>query len=328
MNTSIVDLAVVLTFSYLLLSIIASTIHELFLTLIKARSRMLLKALNNMFFDETWKSETSKLLLNSPSIRALQQDAKKFPAYIPASSFASAILGIIRKGSTEPITVESIRVRLNDEQSLIKGEARIALLNILDSANNDYEKFIRGVESFYDSSMDRVSGWFKSRYQIYMLIISAFVSVFLNVDSIHLAQTLWADKVKLEQMANAAKNEFKNIEKTDKEIILNGSNNNPIIRIDIDKNTDTTTIGIDSALSLLKLQQKEIAKAMQKVKTSGLPMGWENRQAFIGAFKWEPRLAVRIAGWLITTLAVFMGAPTWFDILNKLVNLRGNGKKP
>ena len=328
MNTSIVDLAVVLTFSYLLLSIIASTIHELFLTLIKARSRMLLKALNNMFFDETWKSETSKLLLNSPSIKALQQDAKKFPAYIPASSFASAILGIIRNGSTDPITVESIRARLNDEQSLIKGEARIALLNILDSANNDYEKFIRGVESFYDSSMDRVSGWFKSRYQIYMLIISAFVSVFLNVDSIHLAQTLWADKVKLEQMANAAKNEFKNIEKTDKEIILNGSNNNPIIRIDIDKNTDTTTIGIDSALSLLKLQQKEIATAMQKVKTSGLPMGWENRQAFIGAFKWEPRLAVRIAGWLITTLAVFMGAPTWFDILYKLVNLRGNGKKP
>lgn len=328
MNTSIVDLAVVLMFSYLLLSIIASTIHELFLTIIKARSRMLSKALSNMFFDETWRAETSKLLLNSPSIKALQKDAGIFPAYIPASSFANAVLGIIRNGSTEPITVESIRAKLNDEQSLIKGEARIALLNILDSANNDYEKFIRGVESFYDSSMDRVSGWFKSRYQIYMLIISAFVSVFLNVDSIHLAQTLWADKVKLEQMANAAKNEFKNIEKTDKEIILSGSNNNPTIRIDIDKNTDTTTIGIDSALSLLKLQQKDIATAMQKVKTSGLPMGWENRQAFVGAFKWEPRLAVRIAGWLITTLAVFMGAPTWFDILNKLVNLRGNGKKP
>lgn len=328
MNTSIVDLAVVLTFSYLLLSIIASTIHELFLTLIKARSRMLLKALNNMFFDETWRAETSKLLLNSPSIRALQKDAGIFPAYIPASSFANAVLGIIRNGSTEPITVESIRAKLNDDQSLIKGEARIALLNILDAANNDYEKFISGVESFYNSSMDRVSGWFKSRYQIHMLIISAFVSVLLNVDSIHLAQTLWADKVKLEQMANAAKNEFKNIEKTDKEIILSGSNNNPTIRIDIDKNTDTTTIGIDSALSLLKLQQKDIATAMQKVKTSGLPMGWENRQAFVGAFKWEPRLAVRIAGWLITTLAVFMGAPTWFDILNKLVNLRGNGKKP
>jgi hypothetical protein len=328
MNTSIVDLAVVLMFSYLLLSIIASTIHELFLTLIKARSRMLLKALNNMFFDETWKSETSKLLLNSPSIRALQQDAQKFPAYIPASSFANAVLGIIRNGSTEPITVETIRAKLNDDKTLIKGEARIALLNILDAANNDYEKFIVGVESFYNSSMERVSGWFKSRYQIYMLIISAFVSVFLNVDSIHLAQTLWADKVKLEQMANAVKNEFRNIEKTDKEIIFNGSNNNPIIRIDIDKNTDTSTISIDSALSLLKIQQKDIAIAMQKVKASGLPMGWENRQAFIGAFKWEPRLAVRIAGWLITTLAVFMGAPTWFDILNKLVILRGNGKKP
>jgi hypothetical protein len=328
MNTSIVDLAVVLMFSYLLLSIIASTIHELFLTIIKARSRMLSKALSNMFFDETWRAETSKLLLNSPSIRALQKDAGIFPAYIPASSFANAVLGIIRNGSTEPITVESIRSKLNDDQSLIKGEARIALLNILDAANNDYEKFISGVESFYNSSMDRVSGWFKSRYQIHMLIISAFVSVLLNVDSIHLAQTLWADKVKLEQMANTATLQFKNIEKTENEIVLNGSEKNATIRIGINLTNDTTILSLDSALNLLKKQHEEAASAIQKFKSSGLPMGWENRQAFNSAFRWEPRLVVRIAGWLITTLAVFMGAPAWFDILNKLINLRGNGKKP
>lgn len=34
------------------------------------------------------------------------------------------------------------------------------------------------------------------------------------------------------------------------------------------------------------------------------------------------------AGWLITALAISLGAPFWFDLLNKLVQLRSSGKKP
>ncbi len=30
----------------------------------------------------------------------------------------------------------------------------------------------------------------------------------------------------------------------------------------------------------------------------------------------------------MSILAVFMGAPFWFDILNKIANLRGTGPKP
>jgi hypothetical protein len=35
-----------------------------------------------------------------------------------------------------------------------------------------------------------------------------------------------------------------------------------------------------------------------------------------------------VVGWLITGLAVALGAPFWFDLLNKLVNLRGSGPRP
>jgi hypothetical protein len=31
--------------------------------------------------------------------------------------------------------------------------------------------------------------------------------------------------------------------------------------------------------------------------------------------------------WIITALAIYMGAPFWFDILGKLVNVRSTGKK-
>jgi hypothetical protein len=36
----------------------------------------------------------------------------------------------------------------------------------------------------------------------------------------------------------------------------------------------------------------------------------------------------KIVGWLITALAVTLGAPFWFELLSKLVNVRGSGPKP
>ena len=36
----------------------------------------------------------------------------------------------------------------------------------------------------------------------------------------------------------------------------------------------------------------------------------------------------KIIGLLASILAIMMGAPFWFDLLNKISNLRGAGKKP
>jgi len=37
---------------------------------------------------------------------------------------------------------------------------------------------------------------------------------------------------------------------------------------------------------------------------------------------------LKIFGLLVTAYAVSFGAPLWFDLLNKLVNMRLAGKKP
>ena len=37
---------------------------------------------------------------------------------------------------------------------------------------------------------------------------------------------------------------------------------------------------------------------------------------------------LKAIGWLITALAVSLGGPFWFDLLNRLVDMRGAGKKP
>ena len=82
---------------------------------------------------------------------------------------------------------------------------------------------------------------------------------------------------------------------------------------------DTATISkmesdIKTSIETIKTTQAEIP--------SGLPLGWDNDH-----FGWD-NWHTKTAGWLITIFAIFMGAPFWFDLLNKISNLRGSGPKP
>jgi len=53
-------------------------------------------------------------------------------------------------------------------------------------------------------------------------------------------------------------------------------------------------------------------------------LGWS------GGTDWSDPIATmtRVAGWLVTVFAVSLGAPFWFDVLNKIVNVRWAGRRP
>jgi hypothetical protein len=58
-----------------------------------------------------------------------------------------------------------------------------------------------------------------------------------------------------------------------------------------------------------------------------LPIGWNEKGWFNGEqIKEQNGLLQAIFGWLMTGVAVAMGAPFWFDILGKLINVRNTGK--
>lgn len=71
-----------------------------------------------------------------------------------------------------------------------------------------------------------------------------------------------------------------------------------------------------------KAAAQQAADAIDDVKQLGLPIGWEKTPS-----KWDD-VDHRIGGWAITILALMLGAPFWFDLLNKFVNLRGSGAQP
>ena len=64
--------------------------------------------------------------------------------------------------------------------------------------------------------------------------------------------------------------------------------------------------------------QKQLTSATEAIGNLALPIGWVKAS-------FEP---ITILGWLITALAASLGAPFWFDLLNRFVNVRASGKAP
>ena len=61
-----------------------------------------------------------------------------------------------------------------------------------------------------------------------------------------------------------------------------------------------------------------------------MPLGWDSAPGRPDArwySSWHGRLEKSV-GWLMTALAITLGAPFWFDLLQKFMSLRTSGNKP
>jgi hypothetical protein len=54
-----------------------------------------------------------------------------------------------------------------------------------------------------------------------------------------------------------------------------------------------------------------------------LPIGWTSFPPALGAV-----FLLQVAGWLVTAATTLFGAPFWFDMLQRAVQMRGTGMKP
>ena len=66
-------------------------------------------------------------------------------------------------------------------------------------------------------------------------------------------------------------------------------------------------------------------KNLNEIQKLGLPVGWDRA---------DPRTIpnnfggwlIKIIGWLLTAIAISLGAPFWFDLLNKFMVVRSTVK--
>jgi len=231
-------------------------------------------------------------------------------------------VGILALETTNPKLSESLRTLITGtEEYIFEKERALAYAR-------------KQVETWFNNSMDRLSGWYKRKAQLTSFLIGLALALLLNVDSIQLASSLWREPTLRQALVQNAD-----------QFIL-----------------DTRELTTDPA------QPGEIVTALQaELDALNIPFGWDLEpieaaptgergellcalipgedqvwgipeqdsdgkviacQSFVNLPQGIGGWLGKIAGILMTSAAAAQGAPFWFDVLKRLINVRSSGANP
>ena len=307
LDSPIIDIAIGLSFLFFLLGLITSSINEIIHTWLKTRSKELKFAIQN-FLDRDW-DEIGDEIVNSPYVRSLKKDPDSFPSYIPSSSFAQSVIDVIKQSDDLPEKIDDIKDQIRKNE-LIKGDAEKWLLGMIDKSYGSLDKLYDNLEEAYNNAMDRVSGWYVRKVKRSILILSIITSVLLNIDTVDIVKSLWQNKENAKAFSSLVASSMENVSKNEDGFMITDDDGKVLYSVDNNEG-------------------KNISNVLKITNDFPIPYGW-NKQSldFFGQPKWILALLSKLVGWAITALAIFLGAPFWFDLLGKIVNLRGSGSKP
>lgn len=171
----------------------------------------------------------------------------------------------------------------------------LQLKALLIGAEDEVESFLAAAEKWFDDSMDRVSGWYKRNAQKISIVAAVVVTLALNAGAVRVAERLSDDpsvRAAVVAQAEAAVEEGKAEE---------GEPSQP------------------------QKAGEQVQTAFDKLDSRQLPLLWSDANSPFGS--WTV-FALTLPAWIITAIAISLGAPFWFDALSKLAHLRTTGKKP
>jgi hypothetical protein len=264
LNSTVLDVALGLVFCWGALALIASSVYESFASLLKLRANGLLKGVKELLNDQDFSGLAQSLYKNAlvnprdPGKADKESQLQAKPSYIQPKHFAAALLEAIQGA---PGTFEDLKPQID---AIKDDQIRTLLRNMYARAGGKLENIQTELASWFDAGMERVSGAYKRKAQLFSFLIAFAVAGALNIDTFHLSNALWTHSADI------------------------------------------------ASLAVTKSPEAALAELKQ------LPVGWTSGSSFS---------ALVLAGWLATACSALFGAPFWFGLLQRLVNLRGTGPK-
>ena len=288
----IIEVAIGLVFAYVLLSMLCTFLNEWVARLFSLRSKNLERGLKQLLADQE-KTGLAREVLGHHLIKGSAAKQKR-QSYIAPGTFARVLIDIIDEKSDGAAKAakagNDIKSALDKAQ--LPEEIKSAMSGLIDNVDTTINDLRTNLQTWFDSSMERISGWYKRQLQVISFAVALLLAVSLNVDTIAIGQSLWQNPVLRAEIANAA-----------------------AVAVEACKSKENP-----EECSFLEETEKD-RESLKK-----FPIGWtESTDGSPANGSWFP---VKIIGWLITALAVSLGAPFWFDVLDKLNSIRSSGIKP
>jgi hypothetical protein len=385
-GSQILGVATGLVLVYIVFALILTSCREILEARLKTRSTTLLQGLEEIFAGAGARKRVEEFY-DHPLIASLYRGtsfstakaARELPSYIPAGNFSSAVLSIYRTSNAAVLKIDALR---EDAVAALEKEPedRVAraLLHAIDAADGELDRVQKELEVWYDSVMDRVSGWYKRHTQNVLFASALAIAVLLNVNSVTIAQALYSDDALQERTLALA------LQLQSSEAAQAAAAGTPAARASQSKTepkqdvarSDPSGAGANSVEAADAAAPEEQAVAEQSttkgdeasapcgdssdvaafntcvrewdslLRSSGLPIGWNElgrarAKGFLGcpnlhqcavATSLGAALAslygilLLLVGYVATAAALTLGAPFWFDVLNKIMVIRSTVK--
>ena len=350
-GSTVIDVVIGLSFIYILLSLVCASLGEVISgTIFNFRARDLERGIKGILGD--W--ELTHQFYDHPAIRSLAVN-KERPDYIPSHTFARVVLDLTLRDTpsfyvVDPDDPYSLR-RLLEEPSTegVPDTLRRAMLDLYNESGGSLSDLREGIARWYDDCMDRVSGVYKRRVHVIIVVVAAAVTVAVNADTVGMARGIWnapflrETLADLERVSSLRDSSDRSIpfgiqavpaatptppyEPRPSPTPSQGANDATAAAVA----TPTPAPPVPSPTSFYYLDAPggTRQRLTRLAETTGFPLGWSSDSVMSDPRGVPTNLSgwlSKVCGWLLTVLVVSFGAPLWFDLLNRFTVIRSTVK--
>lgn len=182
----------------------------------------------------------------------------------------------------------------------------------LTTVKNSAVRFEQHVEDWYDSATDKAWTWYRTHLRKISFGVALIVVLAFNADTLRISGSIWNSE--------------------EKQTVISAMADKYVEETSLTPGGADGSAGMDATVDQLE-ERLDTFNAV--IEEGDLPIGWhiESVHAFfvhgkiaVNNLKWAEVVSA-LLGWLVTTFALSLGAPFWYDTLKRVIQVRQTVKQ-
>lgn len=337
-NSGTLDVITGLFTVYLVGALACTALVERIATWRNLRSRYLEQTLRRFLDDGTLEQTVFERFHRHALIASTKDKNGHLPAYIEPATLARVVIQALPGPAQESLEQRCARLL----ESPLK-----ELLQALEPAADDIDAFRKRLSQQFNLATQSTSGRYKRHVQRITLLLAATVTLAGNLDTIAIINSLSGSGTVRAKALELAYHDAGTLTASDLQAVpeqhastAHGSEQKakpgtvqavPSTASASASASASSTSSTPAAAGRNEADALALAQWVSLLDT-GMHIGWPDptlQQALAAgrSGSWSAILN-KLVGWSITLLALSMGAPFWFNLLQRLADIRGAGKRP